>query len=98
MHVHSKHHNERDCQPNHNESGHGKEEKEDLPGLLPTDLPLPSTEQSECTEDEAMLESMEDGEGLDHDETSSSTPNQNNSQNWTMTQTVTAERYSQDDR
>ena len=74
MHVHPREHNERDCQPNHNESDSGDEEEEDLPGLLPSDLhtlPLPSstTGQSEYTEDEAMLESMEDG-----DETSSSTP------------------------
>ena len=74
MHVHPREHNERDCQPNHNESDSGNEEEEDLPGLLPSDLhtlPLPSstTGQSECAEDEAMLESMEEG-----DETSSSTP------------------------
>ena len=74
MHVHPREHNERDCQPNQNESDSGDEEEEDLPGLLPSDLrtlPLPSSTagQSECTEDEAMLESMEDG-----DETLSSTP------------------------
>lgn len=75
MHFHPRQHNERDCQPNPNESDSGdEEEEEDLPGLLPSDLhtlPLPSstTGQPECTEDEAMLESMEDG-----DETSSSTP------------------------
>ena len=72
MHAHSTEHNERDCQPNHNERDSGDDE--DPPGLLPSDLdilPLPSstTGQSECTEDEAMLESVEDG-----DETSSSTP------------------------
>ena len=74
MHVHPREHNEEDYQPNHNESNSGDEEEEDLPGLLPSDLhtlplPLSTTGQSECTEDEAMLESMEDG-----DETSSSTP------------------------
>ena len=77
MHVHPREHNEKDCQPNHNESDSGDEEEEDLPGLLPSDLltlplPLSTTGQSECTEDEAMLESMEDG-----DETSSSTPEPN---------------------
>ena len=61
-------HNERDCQPSHNESDSGDEEEEDLPGLLPSDLdrlPLPSstTGQSECTEDEEMLESMGGGDG-----------------------------------
>ena len=74
MHVHPREHNERDCQPNQNESDSGDEEEEDLPGLLPSDLPSDlrtssTAGQSECTEDEAMLESMEDG-----DETSSSTP------------------------
>ena len=67
-------HNERDCQPSHNESGSGdEEEEEDLPGLLPSDLdplalPSSTTGQSECTEDEAMLESLGSGDG-----TSSST-------------------------
>ena len=60
-----------------NESDSGNEEEEDLPGLLPSDLhtlplPLSTTGQSECIEDEAMLDSMEDG-----DETSSSTPEPN---------------------
>ena len=61
-------HNERDCQPSHNESDSGDEGEEDLPGLLPSNLdrlPLPSstTGQSECTEDEAMLESLGSGDG-----------------------------------
>ena len=73
MHAHRVH-NERDCQPSHNESdSEDEEEEEDLLGLLPTDLdplplPSPTTRQSECTEDEAMLESMGSGDG-----TSSST-------------------------
>ena len=74
MHAHTREHNERNCQPNHNESDSGDGEEEGLPGLLPSDsdrLPPPSstTGQSECTEDEAILESMGDG-----NETSSSTP------------------------
>ena len=82
MHVHNREHNERDCQPNHNESDSGDEEEEDPPGLLPSDLeilPLPSstTGQSECTEDEAMLEGVEDGE-----ETSSSTPEPGQQPEW----------------
>jgi len=74
MHAPTREHNERDFQPNHNESDSGDGEEEGLPGLLPSDLdrfPLQSstTGQSECTEDDAMFESMGDG-----DETSSSTP------------------------
>lgn len=44
MSVHTRQHNERDHQPNHNESDSGEEE-EDIPGLLPRDLetlPLPA--------------------------------------------------------
>ena len=73
MHAHTRAHYGRDCQPNHNESD-SEDGEEDLPGLLLSDLdrlPPPSltTGQSGCTEDEAMLESMGDGDG-----TSSSTP------------------------
>ena len=66
-------HNERDCQLSHNESDSGEEENEDLPGLLPSDLdplrfPSSTMRQSECAEDEAMLESKGSVDG-----TSSST-------------------------
>ena len=74
MSLHTRHHKERDHQPNHESDG--GEEEEDIPGLSPRDLdtlPIPTstTGQPECTEDEAMFEGM--GEGLDHDETPSST-------------------------
>ena len=75
MRAHTRAHNGRDCQPNHNESdSEDGEEEEDLPGLLPGDLdrllpPSLVTGQSGYTADEAMLESMGDGDGI-----SSSTP------------------------
>lgn len=59
--------NASNCQSNHTESD--SEEEEDLPGLLPRYLDTltvssSTTGQSECTKNEAMFESMGEGQGL----------------------------------
>lgn len=59
--------NASNCQSNHTESD--SEEEEDLPGLLPRywdtlTVSSSTTGQSECTKNEAMFESMGEGQGL----------------------------------